>query len=182
MSRHWTSWQDLLAPLKVKSRSSFLRGAPAVMLDNTAEEVVPYSTSHFPSHQMGFRAYLGLVSFTIGVLGLTNPKAMFPGVPESEPIYGLAWLMVIGALAGIVDAIINDAMSSEYNWFTAARWRDTKCLAMAFSYLSLIYMAAKNGVPSVHDLFFGLNALAYIWVAVEDVRYRYVAPKLQPKG
>lgn len=128
------------------------------------------------ARQIGFRFYICLITISIGFLGLTEPDIMFPGVLAEEHVRVLSWVMVGGSAAGIFDTVLNDVLDHRFDWHLAAQFRDGVYLGMAFCCLALIYMAAKSGTPSAHDLLFGLNATACVWISIEDVRYRYVIP------
>ena len=128
------------------------------------------------ARQIGFRLYICLVTICIGLLGLTQPDVMFSGVLAQENLPALSWVMILCSAAGIFDTVLNDILDHRFDWKAAAQWRDTNYVGMAFCYLALIYMAARSGVPSAHDLLFGLNATACVWISIEDVRYRYVIP------
>lgn len=128
------------------------------------------------ARQIGFRLYICLVTISIGFLGIHQPDIMFPGVSSEEHLRVLSWVMVGCSAAGIFDTVLNDILDHRFDWQAAANWRDAGYLVTAFCYLALIYMAARSGIPSAHDLLFGLNATACVWISIEDVRYRYVIP------
>lgn len=125
--------------------------------------------------QMGLRLFVCLEALLAGYLGFFAHQLPAPlSAAVSIPFHWLSAGFMTFAILGLLDLLINDVMGSRYNFRTALSGRNDGYLILSGMYGAVLLSAAKADQLTVFHIHTLLVALACVWVAVMDVRYRYL--------
>lgn len=132
------------------------------------------STQRSAKRQMGLRLFVCLEALLAGFLGFFSNQLPAPlAAAVSIPFHWLSFGFMLFAILGLLDLVINDILDSRYNFRTALSGRNDGYLILAGMYGAVLLSAAKADQLTAFHIHTLLVALACVWVAVMDVRYRY---------
>lgn len=133
------------------------------------------SNAKSAKRQLGLRLFVCLEALLAGCLGLWSHLLPAPlAAAVSVPFPWLGAGLIVCAVLGLLDIAINDLASNRYNFVTALSWRNDGYLILSGMYGAVLLSAAKADQLTVFHIHTLLVALACVWVAVMDVRYRYL--------
>lgn len=120
--------------------------------------------------QLGLRLLLCLEAAAVSFLGL---------LPDGSSNWWLSCSFGAVATIGLLDILVNDLLDNRYNFRFALKWRNDLYLILAGLHGTTLLSLAKSATLTEHHVHTLLLALACVWVAVFDVRYRYL-PRREP--
>lgn len=133
------------------------------------------STQLHTKRQVGLRLFVCLEAILAGFLGFFSSSMPAPlALAISIPFHWLSAGFILVASIGLLDLLINDVLDNRYNFGTALAWRNDLYLILSGMYGAVLLSAAKADQLTVFHIHTLLVALACVWVAVMDVRYRYM--------
>lgn len=134
---------------------------------------MPYGINS--KRQRGLRLFICLEALLAGFLGFWANLLPAPlAAAVSIPFHWLSAGFILVAVLGLLDLLINDILSNRYNFRAALNWRNDGYLILSGMYGAVLLSAAKADQLTVFHIHTLLVALACVWVAVMDVRYRYL--------
>ena len=135
------------------------------------------STPDCKARQIGLRLYTSFASLLIGVLGISSPLSLTLDT-SAESLQTTVWAsyaLILFALLGVLDVVINDILGPEFALKFALNRRNDGYILAALTYITLLLASAKVEAFGFIQAQLVLNAAACVWVAVMDVKYRYLA-------
>lgn len=133
--------------------------------------------SHYlhSKRQLGLRLFVCLEATLAGFLGFFSNSLPAPlALAISIPFHWLSAGFILFAGIGLLDILVNDILDNRYNFGAALKWRNDLYLILSGMYGAVLLSAAKADQLTVFHIHTLLVALACVWVAVMDVRYRYL--------
>lgn len=132
-------------------------------------------TTLHSKRQLGLRLFVCLEALLAGFLGFFSSQLPAPlAAAVSIPFHWLSFGFMLFAVLGLLDILINDILDNRYNFRTALSGRNDGYLILSGMYGAVLLSAAKADQLTVFHIHTLLVALACVWVAVMDVRYRYL--------